>query len=266
MKTGNADDLVLGAATGYALEDLLPFVLSLKKTGYAGRICLFVWDLEPKAMVVLRRLGVELYPCSVSQSDKIYTVTGGRFFVFQDFLKGLAGDGGRVMLTDVRDVVFQRNPFDAIEAPGVHVFFEHDAYSLGREAFNAAAIVRAYGPDVLDTLAGKPIACVGVVIGDQPSILAYLERITAELGAMAEDFFGSDQAAHNRIVHENAVENCLAHGNDAGPVLHMALVGPAAVRVNGDGCVVRANGEVIPVLHQYDRHPALQKNLLRKYL
>ena len=48
--TANNQYLILGAATGYNLAAMLPFVVSLKKTGYRGRLCLFVWDLDKQTI------------------------------------------------------------------------------------------------------------------------------------------------------------------------------------------------------------------------
>ncbi|EFL52937.1 conserved hypothetical protein [Solidesulfovibrio fructosivorans JJ]] len=252
---------VLGAATGYALEQVLPFVVSLKKTGYAGRICLFVWDMDQGALRVLERLGVELYPCASQRTDKRYTVTGGRFFVFREFLLGQKDRLERLMLTDVRDVAFQRDPFTGLSETGAHCFLEREDHCLGSETFNADAMRRAYGEDALRELADRPISCVGVTAGDRDSMLAYLDALTDELAAMAEDFFGSDQAAHNRIVHAAGAAFVRLHGSDTPHVLHMGLVPPGDVPLDARRAVCNSKGDVVAVLHQYDRHPEVAARL-----
>jgi len=254
--------LVLGAATGYSIDAILPFVLSLKKTGYCGRICLFVWDLDAAAVTILERLGVELYPCASDKTDKIYTVTGGRFFVFQYFLECLADQTADILLTDVRDVIFQTDPFAQVETPGIHFYFENNEYMLDREPFNASIIKKAYGEGLLQSFAAKPISCVGVIRGDRPSILDYLRLLAQELEALPADFFGSDQAAHNKILYSGVLPKQHLHPNETSAVMHLGLVPAQAIQTNAKGQVLNALGQVVSIVHQYDRHPALTKILL----
>jgi hypothetical protein len=264
--TSNDQRLLLGAATGYGLEDLLPFVVSLKKTGYRGRLCLFVWDLDSQTLKTLDALGVELYPCSSDRVDKQYTVTGGRFLIFRDFLRDIASDHIQVMISDVRDVVFQRDPFEGLHDKGMNFFLEQAGYTLDTETFNAGALSQAYGQDIVTSMAGKPISCVGVTMGDVISMRSYLLNMAQELESMDKDFFGSDQAAHNRIVHSGTTDfKYRMYGNDTKQVMHMGLV-PAEAILWSDNSIVNKDGEVVAVLHQYDRHQAVMDRLLRKIL
>lgn len=252
------DYCILGAATGYSVDQLLPFVVSLKKTGYCGRLCLFVWDLEPRTIDILQRLGAEIYPCQANKLDKSYTVTGGRFFVFQDFLNNISNESASVMITDVRDVFFQNNPFDKCLGKEVNFFLEEGRYNSDKNNLNSRWVIQSFGKQTLREMSGKHISCVGVTIGGAKEIKSYLDVMTEELTKLDQDFFGSDQAIHNKILHLTKKSYPYrVHDNDNGYVKHLGLVPSDKLRLDARKNVLNCRDEVVSVLHQYDRHGKL---------
>jgi len=259
-KVTSSDCYILGAATGYSLDQVLPFIVSLKRTGYRGRLCLFVWDLDQTTIQLLQKLGAEIYPCQTRKLDKSYTVTGGRFFVFNDFLKTIAGKDELVMLTDVRDVFFQENPFEKFSDEGVCFFLEDGQYVADHCNLNSEWIIKAFHENMLQKLIGKPISCVGVTIGRIDEIKSYLNSMTNELMELGQDFFGSDQAIHNKMLYFNDKSyRCKLYDNENKFVKHLGLVSSKNIILSDDKKVLNSNGEVVAILHQYDRHDVLMK-------
>ena len=121
---------------------------------------------------------------------------------------------------------------------------------------------RGFGRAVLKRLAPRPISCAGTVFGTTAAIRLHVEH-TVRLLCRKKLRRAIDQAAHNFIIYEEPPPALSVFDNDAGPVLTMGYVSPANLRFNGEGRLVNSAGRVFNTLHQYDRHPELQKRLLR---
>lgn len=261
---------VIGIATGYGFEELKPFFTSLRLSGFQGRALLLAGNLEPATKALLARLGAEVLAFTYPTEGVPSLVVNGRFYLYRKLLMDLAPELDNALLTDVRDVVFQADPFDPdlglADLEGqVCCFLEDADTTIGRNAMNAGWMRRAYGPEVLAELAGRPISCVGTVFGGREALLGYLCLLTRELDAIRPDFFGSDTAAHNLLVHRGLVPGLRLFDNDRGPVLTLALKDPGRVRLDSERRVVNDLGRVVPLLHQYDRHPRLNALLRARF-
>ena len=87
-------------------------------------------------------------------------------------------------------------------------------------------------------------------------MLSYLRRFLDLTGLNAHQTC-DDQAIHNIIVHRGLVENIILHPNVDGPVFTMCNVSPERIKTDERGFVLDGNGNPYPVLHHYDRFPAI---------
>jgi hypothetical protein len=196
----------------------------------------------------------------------INTFINHRFFLYYIFLSKNADKYSRVLLTDLRDVIFQRNPFDSDLGDGLCCFLEDKSMTLAACPYNSAWLLAAFGPNILTELGNNPISCAGVTIGDSQSIAKYLTtmvKILISLGAKAL-IPGVDQAVHNYIVHKKQVENLRLFENHSGPVLTMGYIPSNRIVFNSDGLVINDDGSVVHILHQYDRHPHIISHLMNR--
>jgi hypothetical protein len=175
-----------------------------------------------------------------------------RFLVYLDYLSKIDASYGNVMLTDVRDVFFQADPFAFDLGGELHCFLEDSAETLGTQPYNRKWLKAAFGADVLAELGGKPIACAGVTVGPLQLVLRYLEVMADFLLRLPHQGVGLDQAVHNYVLHKGLVPGARLIPNGAGIVSTLGIVPEARV----DELLGSA------VLHQYDRHPALTARLL----
>lgn len=193
----------------------------------------------------------------------IYTPMETRFVRYHAFL--CAHRYARVLLTDVRDVLFQSDPFRWLPPKGLAVSDETATYTVATEPHNAEWIARAYGREMLDRIGGNRVSCVGVTYGDAEAILRYLRLFLDELLSLrpsAAGIGGADTAIHNVLVGTGRLE----------PVHHLApLASPVAtlngmpigdVRLDGAGRLLNRDGSEPSVLHQYDRIPGIREQLL----
>lgn len=254
-------DLILGLAAGYHAGDVRPFLRSLRETGFSGRTALFVTPTT-RGCAEMAALGAEIIPFARPAEAAHVPYNSWRFFLFREFLSGLFLLGmppGRVLLTDVRDVVFQRDPFAFHWPPGLSVFMEDRVTRLADCPHMVRWTLGHLGADGLAAVAGSLVSCSGTVLGDALSIRLWLTRMCARLLPFdppeARGMAGYDQAVHNHLLHLGGLGEVAVFHND-GPVLTMGrLVSPPGM--DGNGEVLNEAGEPAVIVHQYDRHPDL---------
>jgi len=185
-----------------------------------------------------------------------------RFFHYYDFLLDAVDRYEQVLLTDVRDVLFQRDPFGDPLDSRVRCFLEDAAYTIGTHHMNADWVRATYGEEGLSRLAAHPISCVGVTMGVAGGVLDYLEAMVRELTRLPRQIWGSDTAAHNRVCHDGLVPGLELVANGAGPVLTMGGGDWRDLVELQDGLLVDVGGRPFAVLHQYDRDERTAEALL----
>jgi len=188
-----------------------------------------------------------------------------RYFFYLSFLTAHARDYDRVMLSDVRDVLFQEDPFSHFNAAPLQFFLEHRTVFIGQHSGNANWVRGACSEAALAAIADHRVSCSGITLGSTAGILRYLAAMTDQLALATpriSGFDGYDQGVHNHLIWTGAFPDAELFENNRGPVLSMHGMPSDEIHCNDRGQVVGDDGHVIPVLHQYDRHPALRDRLL----
>lgn len=182
-----------------------------------------------------------------------------RYFYYLEYLTEHR-EHDRVLLTDVRDVVFQDDPFASHLEKGLHVYAEHPRRKIGEQRENAGWIEQLYGPDRLHALSDRPVICSGVTLGDRSSMVPYLRAMTQQ---MTEQYGskGYDQGVHNHLIYSDALDDVTVHPHGHGSVLHLGIAPRASIQTDAEGRVLNATGEIVSIVHQYDRHPDLNRRI-----
>jgi hypothetical protein len=166
-----------------------------------------------------------------------------------------------VILSDVRDVVFQLPP-EGIPVQSLHVFLEDPSRTIGSCPFNAEIVRAAYGDRGLGMLEDKLICCSGVTIGTQEAILRYLKLMVSEIVALRHEIGGVDQAIHNWLLYSGQLDPVTVHPNGRSSVLTLGRV----TTVQREGHTVHNDDGSLPaIVHQYDRHPDLERAVTTRY-
>lgn len=251
-----SSDLILGYATGYDVADVAPFVRSLRAV-WDGPVVLVV-DQEPALLAFLAEHRIEAAaPRPISNGRWSPHPVMARFAAF-DALMAERPWARHVLMTDVRDVIFQADPF--FPAPrGPEFFCEYDDGALADHAFNMKYLKGVGGEDIARALAGKPCVCVGTVLGPREPMMRFCRTLLmlaaiprSEIGGA----FGADQAACNIALHLGMIEGEVKA--NYGRVATLGLTPGERLRVV-DGEIVNPDGGVSPVVHQHDRHPHLMR-------
>lgn len=290
-------NLVVGAVRGYGFTQLQPFVVSLKQTSFDGDLVLLWSDLSAQTRADLQAHGVKLVPFSYRGSgalnswSRFWPVLGpvvrlfrgsalahlilktilplqsARFLAYRDFWVAHREAYQNVLITDVRDVLFQGDPFASFKG-GLLVFEEDGGFPLGDEKmFNAPWIEDLFGLEALAEMGHFPILCSGTTMGDSESLIRYLTGFELLLcRAQTIGAGGSDQGVHNYLCRHIMQPWFQVAKNGEGPVLSMVPTLRRGIdfEIADNGVLLNSNGSLVPVLHQYDRHQDLATVLLRR--
>ena len=198
------------------------------------------------------RIGAEPRRAVARYLGAVSNVDVARYFWAWLHLSRSVSSYRNVMLTDVRDVLFLRNPFEFPIADGLWCFLEDERAQLGTQPLNRRWLLTAYGPDVVESLGAFPISCSGVTIGAAPAVLAYLTAMVDELARLSRQPSGIDQGVHNYALHSARVPDARLLGNGDGPVLTIGIMSSE----DAEALVSARVGDAY-IVHQYDRHPGL---------
>ena len=162
------------------------------------------------------------------------------------------------MLTDVRDVFFQTDPFARVPDNQLWLFQEEGPHTLGSEPRNRRWVKVTFGRKILRQIAGNRIICSGVTIGSYVNILGYLQMMEPEVLARGPVYI-SDQGIHNALAYTGAFKhlNPVIVKNGDGPVLTVGAMKEAQFKWDVSGRLVDDKGIPYSIIHQFDRHPKL---------
>jgi hypothetical protein len=258
--------LVLGAAYKYRVDQVRVFVESLRATGYAGDVIMLVGRLQWRLKAYLRRHGVRTLPHWSTR--KLHgPIQAHRFERFAKVLRAEAGRYDQVLVSDVRDVLFQLHPFVGVSEPGCRFYLEAAPWTFATEPTNRRWAKLFLTADEFAAISPFRISCCGVVLGDAANVTEYLSRLAGYLEGLPIELRregGADTVFHNRMAHlTHEVAGTIVE-ND----VHVATMGispPATYVAGADGLIRTADGGLPAILHQYDRIPALERAVAAKY-
>jgi hypothetical protein len=217
---------VIALATNYDIRTYKRFVGSLRRSGYTGHIMLGLAPNPSRHIVHYlhsRNVTIHIlswvnctYTRDASMPGDIFQKTRctspypdikirwSRFPLARDWLQACSTCTGPVLITDARDVIFQRDPFGpgSPTVDSLQVFQEHADMTTDnwltewpiRECKNLS-------------LPRQPMLCSGTTIGPRNIMLKYLELMYREMKVWIEDpkcrfnINGDDQSIHNYLFY-----------------------------------------------------------------
>lgn len=203
--------------------------------------------------------------------DKIYKlsryvkifhlISGSRYCYYYDYLLANKDKYKHILTTDVRDVVFQADPFAGLKDEVLN-FYEQDE-SIEHNFYTSYWIKHAFGKKALAAVKDKKSICSGTTIGSIDRMLDYLEKmiiVQAQITGGLTGLGGFDQGVHNYMIYNNYFPDCSVIENPTQEVVTLEDLN--TVTLNGDNELVNQNNKVIPVVHLYDRYPDLKLKAL----
>jgi hypothetical protein len=260
----------------------------LRKTGYRGHIILGVSpDVPPNVLQYLRYRKVTIHKLEWAECDYPYEETTcaapysnlkvrwGRYPLARDWLQNCSTCTGPVLVTDVRDVVFQQDPFLHSNVTGLQLFAEHP-YQTTLHKLVMKPIKKCKNIKM-----EKPMLCSGTTIGTRAAMLEYLEIMHIEFNEWSTKENcrlvhrqGGDQAVHNYVYYTGKLPSAqVIPFRSSGIVATVAVWGKLVedklrednVTVDSwremsvwnvtdqEGFFIEADGSRSKVVHQFDR-------------
>lgn len=297
-------DLIVGVVDNYDWDKIKYWANSIEQSGFDGYKALIVYNMDKATADKLTEKEFMLIGCSQYDENKGFVFQGNsnimvdRFLHIEHFLSMLEKpmDVDRVVITDVRDVVFQDNPtkwLDDYFDPRWNIILGMENLTYDNEPWGKNNITKAFGEYFFERKKNDPIFCAGVIAGELNAIKDFclnIWLICRGLPSYVDGGGGPDQAAMNIMLSmESFRESTLLIGPASGWVLHAGTSMPAIEAGSGgigEAYMMNPNMKIdfletlnynvvddsvhvsdkkITVLHQWDRVPEWRRMIEAKY-
>lgn len=281
-------DLIIGCFTNYDWDKIKFWANSIDKSGFTGDKAMIIYnsDFDTVQKLIDRRFMI--YAFNRDDAGKKFffpdqfVVVVQRFLDLYRFMCGInVNDYRYVIHTDVKDVVFQRNPSDYLtELMGNHkILASCESLRYRDEPWGNENMMNSY-PMAYDRIKDEPIWNCGVQAGDPATmrdlwLSIYLHSVSSQ--ALTK-VYNPDQAAYNILLNSEPYRGitkftmsedgwaCQA-GTTVDPTkidaFRAKLLEPQPIWKDGVACTT--SGKVHAVLHQYDRIPGWKPVVERTY-
>ena len=225
---------------------------------------LHLWGINTFSKIVASYKRQNYYEVRANLTKHYLHLVNSRFFLYYLYILQSEKKYEKILLTDVRDVVFQDDPFNFVLTAPLNCFYEEDR-RIYDCSYTSDWLKRSFGEKALSEIGHLRLSCAGTTIGTKEGIINYLEWMMDYILQSNYQRFGVDQAAHNLILHRNMIPDVKFYDNYQGPVLTMNYIDSEKLRFSQDGFLLNEDASVISVLHQYDRLADDLKNKLKAY-
>lgn len=167
------------------------FARSLRESGSRATLVMIFVDSAATRRVAHALAEWHVTPFFVNASAPPYRTMRGardklvRYWAAERYLTMRAAihAGGRVLLADSRDLLFQRDPFtiEADPTRPLDIFLEDYLRNFRNSGINMGHVVPCFGEEAVRRLlllpAPRPVSCSGVTMGSYAAVLRYLRAM-----------------------------------------------------------------------------------------
>ncbi|MEO2176619.1 MAG: hypothetical protein ABGY96_21270 [bacterium] len=262
--------LVLTALTcshGYPKSTYHTFVGSLAATGFKGDIVIVVSENNYSDLNLSEIK--DQYAClnfyTIQNLQEYRDINCYRYRYYYEILQSQANKYDYVVLSDSRDVLFQRDiseyPFD----PETDMFFAEEEKLIKDCVFNSGWILDLFGQKTLEDLKSKVVLCSGTTVGKTHAIMNYLALMNKHVTNVEDEFHqrfghlgGVDQGIHNYIYYKNelpelAIKTMHNSENLFYTIGHVAKDDANRKFLNSESQFINKDGQLCYCIHQFDR-------------
>ena len=270
-------NLIIGGVYGYGINQLKPWVLSINEVcdeNVDKIMCVSNISEETKSWLIEQGFGL------VDMPQAQIPVHVLRFLSIFDYLKDTYENYKYVITTDVKDVYFQKNPFQHMEELLKDTNKKLIAGSEGMlykdEPWGNENLLQAYGPYVHSLVKNNEIYNVGTIAGYSEYVKDLVFNIFTN--AVNRPIAIVDQAVYNVLLNTQPYKDAtLFLKQESGWAMQAGTtVDPSKIAffrqflteeepVFQDG-IVRTNQKLdFTIVHQYDRVPEWKKVVMNRY-
>ena len=276
-------DLIVGCATNYDWSKLKYWVNSINASGFEGDKVLILMNCDKDTVKKISDSGFSIIAFNQDINGNLtyesqMMVHVERFYHIYQLLKD--NEYRYVITTDVKDVVFQRNPSKWLEenlAEGVEdLVFSSESMRYKDEPWGNQNLLETFGPQIYEDFKNHTIFNVGVLAGHGFAMKDLCMNIFAS--CVHRPIKICDQSTFNFLISQHPYLSTSMYtksedgwacqlGTTADPSkieqFRPFLLEPSP-KVDGDK-VVTSEGIEYTIVHQYDRVPEWKKIIEEKY-
>ena len=276
-------DLIVGCATNYDWSKLKYWVNSINRSGFEGDKVLILMNCDKNTVKKISDSGFSIIAFNQDANGNLsynsnMMVHVERFFHIYQLLKD--NEYRYVITTDVKDVVFQRNPSKWLEenlAEGVEdLVFSSESMKYKDEPWGNQNLLETFGPQIYEDFKKNTIFNVGVLAGQGYAMKDLMMNIFAS--CMHRPIKICDQSTFNFLISQHPYLSTSMYtksedgwacqlGTTADPSkidqFRPFLLEPSP-KMEGDKVLTSEGIEYI-IVHQYDRVPEWKKVIEAKY-
>ena len=166
-----------------------------------------------------------------------------------------------MLLTDVRDVIFQGDLFKLYRQNQQYLGYATEGNVIEKSDFNRNWLTNFLGEAAYQSVKDKMIICCGTTWGTVDEVILFARKMEELL--VKSTFWGAEQAAANFIIYNNQlpIKTIIESNVVSGGVLTLAWDNTGT---RGDS-ITNLSQEVPPVVHMYTSHPPLIQFVNRLY-
>ncbi len=254
-------NLILGVIVRFSWFIISPFFKSLIKVHYQNcDIIMFVNWVSPIVIKYLKSFGVIVY--KVPDEYKRKQINRFRWKLYTDFLKKKKDEYNLIMTADIRDTIFQDNIFKFYENHKPFLGFSIEDSNLD-QITNKKWIVDTFGTELHKTIMNERIINAGTVWGTANIFFEFANKLLETLLLHPK---ATDQCIVNYIIyHEKLFKDLLVRSDDYGLVMTIGLTLREKIVFDSQNNILNFNGQIAPIIHQYNRKPDIVKIIQNKY-
>lgn len=267
-------DLVIGGFTNYDYKIIRPWVESFEEVNDSADKVLIVGNTTQETVDILKSKNWTLVPMSKGQAHVV------RFFDIFNFLKDNWHNYRYVVTTDVRDVIFQADPFtyidNALTQNNKHMICGSECLKYQDEPWGNQNLYETYGKYIWEIYKDRTIYNVGVLGGKS----AYIRDLTLNIAinSINRPIPIVDQAVFNMLINTHPYEDAILKADmengwvcNAGTVANPSMIDQfrphlleAEPQLKKDK-IYTSTGKTFTIVHQYDRVPEWKQIIESRY-
>lgn len=289
--------LIIGGASNYDWNQLKNWVRSIKATGFTGDVALVITNVTKETLDKLTEEGVTTFAYGRPDGNGGFEAHSNgaphveRFFYIWNSIRNL--DYDLLVVTDTRDVIFQRNPVEFLKHDDASLFCSSEGLLYKDEPWGNKNLLETFGPFFHDIYKEKMIYNVGTIAGSFSVVRDMLLSIFQM--SINRPIPIVDQAVFNFLIHQEPLSyhtekltNSTPWAIQLGTTIHAVQSGAGDLgymvkndptqlikyqmlykdeqpNIDEEGFVSNKEGDKFFIVHQYDRVAGLKEKIDRRY-
>jgi len=277
-------DLIVGCATNYDWSKLKYWVNSINRSGFEGDKVLILMNCDKDTVKKISDSGFSIIAFNQDTNGNLtyespMMVHVERFFHIYQLLKD--NHYRFVITTDVKDVIFQKNPSEWLKANlaemrNENLVFSSESMRYKDEPWGNQNLLETFGPQIYEDFKNHTIFNVGVLAGYGYAMKDLMMNIFAS--CMHRPIKICDQSTFNFLIsqHPYLSTSMYTRSEDGWACQLGTTADPSKIEQfrpflleptpkMEDDKVVTSTGMEYTIVHQYDRVPEWKKIIEAKY-